>query len=121
MALQRDISPNEVVKELSSHIKEEIKIHAEQQQEKQLKYLGSLKRHNGHDIWEIDLKTGKISKAEFSDEAVNFETGVAERKIITKENHWYCSALNNENAFKKFNAKAKTLIQYHHDRTTSNR
>jgi len=95
------------MKELSSHIKEEVKMHIEQQQEKKTDYIGSIKKYPGHVIWEINLKTQEITKAEFDEESINFETKLPERKIIVKKNHWYCSALNINSAFNKFNKMAK--------------
>lgn len=99
------------MKELLSHIKEEIKIRVETQQEKQKLYTGSLKRHPGQTIYQVDLRTQTISKADFDESAIIFETGEAERKITRKENHWYCAALNEKNAFKKFNYMAKQVFE----------
>lgn len=99
------------MKELSSHIKEEVKVHVETQQEKQKKFIGSIKKYPGHYIWQINLRTQELTKVEFDEEAINFETGAAERKIITKEGHWYCSALNRKSAFNRFNKMAKSFVK----------
>lgn len=108
------------MKELASHIKQEIGVHAQKQYEKQKKFVGSFKRHNGHVVWQIDLKTGEISPVEYSEQFATIN-GKITRNIVTEDNHWYCSALNKDNAFRKFNLMAKKLIQNHHDRVQDNR
>lgn len=110
------------MKELSSHIKESIKIHAERQHEKQRKHVGSFIKHNGHTIWQIDLKTQEITPETFSEEFYTLEGGIT-RNIVKKDNYWYCSALNKNNAFKKFNQMAKIFLEktHHYDRINDNR
>ena len=98
------------MKELNSHIKEEIKVHAQKQVEKRRKHIGSLITHSGHKIWQLNLKTQEISPAEFSDEYANIN-GTITRNIIKKDNYWYVSALNKQNAFKQFNKMAKTFLE----------
>ena len=95
------------MKELSSNIKEEVKMHIEQQQEKKHEFIGSIKKQPGHTIWQINLKTQEITPAEFDEESINFETKLPERKIITRQGHWYCSALNKKSAFNRFNKMAQ--------------
>lgn len=51
-------------------------------------------------VWQIDIKTQVISKSDFTYEAKNF-----------KEGHWYCIALNEKNASRKFNNMAKEFIE----------
>jgi hypothetical protein len=108
------------VKELTSHIKEEIGVHAEKQHEKQKKFIGRFKRHNGHTVWQINLKTMEVEPVKYSEEFAKID-GKITRNIVTAENHWYCSALNKENAFRKFNLMAKAAIHHHHDRVQNNR
>lgn len=110
------------MKELSGHIKEEIGVHAQKQHEKQKKYLGTLEKHNGHIVWQIDLRTQEITAAEYSEEYATIGGGVT-RTIIKKDNHWYRSALNKKNAFKKFNQMAKAVIEKttFNDRANHNR
>lgn len=98
------------MKELSSHIKEEIAIHAEKQHEKQKKLVGSFVNHKGHTIWQIDLKTQEITPAKFAEEYVTIGGGSV-RNIIKDDKHWYCSALNKETAFKRFNKMAKVFFE----------
>lgn len=101
------------MKELNSHIKEEIQVHAQKEVEKQRKHIGSFIKHNGHTVWQIDLRTQEITKAEFSEEFATIEGGIT-RNIIKKDNYWYCSALNKNNAFKKFNLMAKIFLEKTH-------
>ena len=98
------------MKELSSHIKEEIKIHAPKQYEKQKQLIGSFHPYPGQKLWQINLKTQEISEAEFSKEFATI-AGDVKREIIKKELHWYCCALNKNNAFKKFNKMAEEFLK----------
>ncbi len=68
-----------------------------------------IKKRKGHSLWQINLRTQEISTIAHSEE------------VFTEENHWYCSALNKENAFRKFNLMAKQAIHHHHDRVQNNR
>lgn len=98
------------MKELRSHIKEEVKMHVETQQEKQKTHLGSFKKHPGHTIWQINLRTQVISEVEFTEEYATMDGDIT-RNILRKEYHWYCSALNKTSAFNKFNKMAKFAIE----------
>lgn len=105
------------MKELESHIPEEIELRVERQHKKQVDYVGSFIRHNGHTIWQLNLKTQEITPAEFSEEVIDFETKASKRKIIAKPGHWYCSALNIKTAFKKFNKMAKVFVERQKDKS----
>ena len=98
------------MKELSSHLKEEIEIHAEKQHEKQKRLINSLKRYPGQFVYQLNLKTQEISLAEFKDEFVDIN-GKIIKNIDVKENHWYTTAINEKNAFKKFNNMAKLAYE----------
>lgn len=101
------------MKELSSHIKEEIKVHAQKQEERQRKFIGSFIKHKGQTVWEVDLKTQEIKPAEFTEEFATINGGV-KRNIIKKEFHWYCVAINKKNAERKFNKMAEIVINQIH-------
>lgn len=101
------------MKELSSHIKKEVSIHAPKQYEKSKKHVGTFEHHKGHTIWQINLKTQEITAAKFSEEYATINGGIT-RNIIKDDNHWYCSALNKENAFKRFNRMAKIFLETTH-------
>jgi len=75
-----------------------------------------IKPHKGHTLWEIDLGTGDTRPAEYEQidmelarlgTAANYKT--IRKKVITKPNCIYISALNIDNAAKKFAKQAKNL------------
>lgn len=77
------------------------------QQEKQTKHVGRIMPHSGHKCFELDLTTGEVKEASYSEEAVNFtdaKNGIRSinRKVIVKENCKYLTALNKNNAIKHF-------------------
>lgn len=98
------------MKELSAHTTEEIQIHAQKEIQKQRVHLGSLKRYPGQKIFELNLRTQQIAPVDFDEKVINFETGSPNMKIFAKEDHWYCAALNEKSAFRKFNLRAKQII-----------
>lgn len=70
--------------------------------------------HKGHTLWQINLETGETTAAEYVQvdmeltklgDSPNLQT--VRKKVITKENCIYISALNIQNAAKKFAKKAK--------------
>lgn len=84
--------------------------------EKKITHIGYLKPHKGHKIWEFNTKTGHIAIAEMESVPHNPFTkgrsGLPEgpkKKLITKENCVYVSAMNIENAVKKFGLKVKVV------------
>ena len=97
------------MKELKSHIKEEVKMHVETKQEKQKILFDSFERQPGQQVWELDLKTQEIRLAEFSNEYASIDGSVT-RDIIMKDNCWYEPALNKENAFRRFNNRARFIV-----------
>ena len=74
----------------------------------------------GHTLFQINLETGDVTKAEFtsvdmelSKLSENVTSQEVKKKVITKPNCIYISALNIQNAAKKFakQAKAAGLIK----------
>jgi len=68
----------------------------------------------GHRLYEIDLQTGNVKEAEFtsvdmelSKLSENVSSQVVRKKVITRPNCIYISALNIKNVAKKFSKKAK--------------
>ena len=94
------------MKELEKEVKMDQEIHADQQQEKQMKYVGSTIIMPGHKLWELDVVSGNIVEAKFdtSEVVVDFENNstVGRKKLIMKPGCLYAGALNKKNAFKKF-------------------
>lgn len=63
------------------------------------------KMHKGHTIYEIDKNTFEIGEAEmeYTDKTSKDAAGmvVRHKKIVMKKTHYYISALNKKNAFKR--------------------
>lgn len=82
-------------------------------QEKQFEqvFIGRIKPHQGHTLFEIDIETGEINKAKFESTDVKWEDAVngiisKKRKVIVKTGYIYISALNEKNALKKYKINA---------------
>lgn len=87
--------------------KDEVKVHAEKQQEKQLKHVGTMIPHGGHTLWELDIKTHRVTKAEFQEQYVDFVAAskgeiAHKKKVVVKDGCDYELALNLKNAVKRF-------------------
>jgi len=74
----------------------------------------AINQHKGHTLYEINLETGETTKAEYVQVDMELtKVGVSpnlqtvHKKVITKPNCIYISALNIKNAAKKFVKKAK--------------
>lgn len=83
--------------------KDQVKLVAEKQQEKQIKFLGSHTPKRGHTLFEVEIATGKINIAILEGEIVLDSNGkpTLNKKLLAKEGHAYVSALNKKNALKK--------------------
>lgn len=90
------------MKELNSHIKAEIQITEAKEYAKKKAYLGSLRRHPGQTVFQMNIRTGIILPAEFSETTAHLRTGQIIKKILIKEDTVYCVAINESNASKKF-------------------
>lgn len=61
-----------------------------------------IRTYPGHSIWGLNLLTQEMSAIEdFQKEKGNIIS------VEKKQEFWYCSALNKDAAFRKFNARAK--------------
>ena len=70
---------------------------------KELKQIGSMRRIPGHKNWKINLTNLRVSELDSDDfERFVHLDGKATTKIIIKENHLYCQALNRKNAYRRF-------------------
>lgn len=88
-------------------LKEEIKEVREIQQESKQEYIGSITPHKGHTLFEINLDTKGICEATFEEQEVEFNPnggviGSTRKKVVMNPNCIYISALNKNNAVKKF-------------------
>ena len=96
------------MKELEQHHKVEIHQEANKQHEKQQKFLGSIKPKKGHTLFKIDVNSWNIDKAKFETDTIVWD-GVGDaknqlkkRKLIVEDGYFYISALNKDNAMKKY-------------------
>jgi hypothetical protein len=102
------------MKELEKHNKVIDKIQIEsvikKNQQQELKYIESIKPKSGHNLWEINLETLEVKLAEYKvekyltwEEAMKIcQGGVVKKEVIMKINCVYLSALNAENALKRY-------------------
>lgn len=91
---------------------EKDRIHITQQQEKEtrVQFLKRITPHENHTLWEINLDTLKIKKAEFNMQQAyrldwNWQKGKnlsAKRSLVVNKNCVYISSLSKKTAFKKY-------------------
>jgi hypothetical protein len=75
---------------------------------KETELLGTLRPQKGHKCFELNVKTNEIREAEFAEEEIRLFTSSKDghsvkRKINVKDDCIYFTALNKQNALKKFN------------------
>jgi hypothetical protein len=96
---------------LDTHIqdsKPKIEISKEQEKKTEIQFDSNIIPHRGHTLFEIDVLTQKVSRAEFEQEDVLFslnfskESLAINKRVIKKEGVFYVSALNEKSALKKF-------------------
>lgn len=103
------------MKELEKHTQEKIEVHAIRQVKRDIAPVANLKPKGGQKVYELDLTTGLITEAVYSDERIEF---VVHRNLITDEemsatpkkikditmkpNCMYWPAINPQNASKQF-------------------
>lgn len=103
------------MKELEKNRSEELKVSEELPIKKAMVLRREFNAHRGHHVFELNISTGIIVEAEFSEEKnvlvpkydllTGKEIGVDSRivrDVIEKENCIYCTALNFYNADKRF-------------------
>ncbi len=96
------------MKEIELPVKDEIKVHAEKEQEKQTKLVYRMRPKQGHKCFQYDRDTNELTFAEFETVAVDFAAATKgnmalKKKLIVKENCIYVTALNKKNALKHVN------------------
>ena len=94
------------MKEMSFKSKEETKEVRNVQQEKKQVLVGQIKPKRGHTLFEFNLRTKTIKKAEFEQSYIVFnkfgsKPNAINRKVMVAEDCVYISALNEKNALKK--------------------
>lgn len=88
------------MKELELKDKEKLEVVANQQKQIEHQLVGYLMPYNGHKVWEINIETGEIAEAKYSNSSYK-AFGENKKEIIIKDGFYYVSALNQKNAFKK--------------------
>lgn len=91
--------------------KDKVVFEKQQQQEQQLEYFSTIIPHRGHTLWEINIETLDICKAQFFIDSTlqgdwNWKKGDKLKghiELLRKPGYEYVSALNKENALKLFN------------------
>lgn len=91
--------------------KENIENVRQKEVKKELKLINRIRPQRGHTCYDITIATADIKPAKISQgEAVNYPLNEAaaknplpvNRRIIVEEGHFYVSALNVKNAYKKY-------------------
>lgn len=94
------------MKELKIKSQDEVVIVDQQQAKKEIKFLGTRYPSPGHKCFELNIKTGEVTLAEFTKQNIQFQQAkdsvAVSKKVITKENCIYTTALNKKNAIKRF-------------------
>ena len=88
----------------------EVEISIKQRKEIEYKLINTLKPHSGHKVWEINEKTKEIKEASFVEHKnIKWEDAVKVfhnpqylREIKIRKGFAYISALNQENALKRY-------------------
>lgn len=96
------------MKELEALKQEIIEIREEQEQRKELKFIGSQRKIIGHTLFEFNYKTGSIKPASFKTETLEIKSlsddkssRDSHRKVEVNEHCFYIQALNKRNAVRK--------------------
>jgi len=102
----KNIAMKEILLEQDKAL-ERPQIVAEQEKEKQLKFLGSLRKVPGLTMYECNLMTGDIKPAKL-DSIIDIEGNIT-RKLVIQPGCLYDQALNMKNAMRKFLKRAQKL------------
>ena len=99
--------------EFDKVVEDKIEIVKQTQAESQRVYLGRLKPNRNHIMFELNLETRVLSRAEFrKNETVSFLDAMVgqvsiNKEIDIKDGCYYVSAMNEENACKKLAKELK--------------
>lgn len=107
------------MKELATHLKDDVKGRIVAQVPKQTEYalMGVIKPKPGHTIFEFNLITGESNEAKYRYINADWLRVIkgditTVKELIVKENHVYIPALNKMNAKTKYN-KSKIQSDYY--------
>jgi hypothetical protein len=100
------------MKELETHLKigvdsgNRVEMNVKRQQEIETVLQGTITPQKGHFVWEINEETGEVKKAEYKCDTISFlplyDFNVPNEKLSIHPDCIYISALNAENAKKKY-------------------
>jgi hypothetical protein len=81
----------------------EMSVGFEKQEEKKNKLIGTLLPGDGHTLWKINVHTLQLEPIDDDDliKEIGFNESVNKR-LLVKDGYLYCSALNKQNAIKRF-------------------
>lgn len=91
------------INDLESKTPIEMSVGFEKQEEKKNKLIGTLLPGDGHTVWKIDINTLVLEPITDDDliKDIGFNEAVKKR-LLVKDGYLYCSALNKQNAIKRF-------------------
>jgi hypothetical protein len=90
------------MKEIELNVKEKTEISFQQKKQVEKELVGVLKPHLGHSVFEINLETLAIKKAEFTSYTFVIGQNHNKQELIVKKGCVYVCALNEKNALKKY-------------------
>jgi hypothetical protein len=100
--IDRNLDQNTLV------LPDKTELHAVKPVKKEKQLVGRLVKRPGQIVFQLDMTTREISEAEYEVATVDFnkvakhQVGQLNHKLIIKENHLYCVAINRQNADKHF-------------------
>ena len=105
------------MKELESANQDTIKIHAESENKKEVRFLGSQRKIKGLKLWEFDFETKELSEVNYKKERLFIpslkstpDKKAMHKQVEVKQTGIYIQALNRENALRKLKKRLKFLI-----------
>lgn len=98
------------MKETESKISDKIEIIKLTKIKTEEKFVKSFRPHKGHTMFEVNVKTGDVKKAEFERTELSYEKALKndfseKKKIVMQPDCIYVSALNIQNAMKKIGVR----------------
>jgi hypothetical protein len=103
------------MKELENLQKDAVKIHAQAEKKKEVKFLGSQRKIKGLILWEFDLETKILQPARYKSQRVvlSKQKGMSKTRLEVdiKQKGLYIQALNRENAVRKLKKRLNIIIE----------
>ena len=86
--------------------KNKIEMQVQKKQQIEREFIGKIIPHRGHKVWEINLNTEEIQEAMYLQRDWNFVVNAStvdkNQEVLYREEYAYVSALNKQNAMKKY-------------------